>query len=98
VVVNSNLDNLLPPKEITRIFEQESFKVHSTINGERSVALLSAKENPPAALTLHQAEKADITQFCLDRSAKHILKKKYSRLSFRERWMGSRDGDRAFAF
>jgi hypothetical protein len=79
------------------VFERQSFKQHSMINGSSNIVLLSAKEHPPATITLYQPETADYSQFDLNRSAQHMHHKKYSRLSFRERWLGSRDADRAFA-
>lgn len=106
VAMHSNILSLLPRREVEKIIDNREMVLHLPVQGtdaDSSIMALTSKLTPLATISIGHSTTlphkfGQITDVEMIRLPKEQRRKRYLPLSFRERWLGSRDGDRVFAF
>lgn len=106
IILNSNLNFVLGEKVLKKVLDSKGFIVHrSHLNKSKHspLSILTNKESPLTSIAIGNTKSlpfgyGQVTELELDRLPKNTRRKKYQPLSFRERWLGSRDGYRAYAY
>jgi|GEM_PF-4845363 len=106
VALYSNIHTLLSQRELEKIVDTRGMVLHQPAQAcaaEASVMVFTSRIAPLATVNICSAAALPhkfglVTNMDIIRLPKEQRQKRYLPLSFRERWLGSRDGDRAFAF
>lgn len=106
LILNSNLNFFLAEKALKKVLDSKGFIVHrSYLNKSKHspLSILTNKESPLTSIAISNTKSlpfgyGQVTELELARLPKNTRRKRYQPLSFRERWLGSRDGYRAFAY
>ena len=106
LILNSNLNLMLNDKTIKKVFDSKGLTTHRPNlhpSSHTPLSILTYKETPLTSIAMGSTSRlplADgrITELEMTRLPKNQRRKRYQPLSFRERWLGSRDGYRAFAY
>ncbi len=100
IVFHSNMNEAMSENDLKKSFDKIGLKYHRVIDTNepyRIFSLLTAKDEPLATITIQKNGSSEFAEFELQRTPKDKRQKRYSPLSFQERWLGSRDSSRAFA-
>ncbi|MBM9514929.1 hypothetical protein [Desulfogranum marinum] len=106
IIINSNLNVFLGGKATKKVLDSKGLTVHlphHSTSAYSSLSILTSKGTPLTSITVGSTRnlpfnQGQVTELEMIRLPKDNRRKRYQPLSFRERWLGSRDGYRAFAY